>query len=130
MNTTMKARDTSAEMATRNRYVRIAVTAVHSWDTSGPVITLARVVSAWLVAAPLPSPSSNAARNGKIRARLDHSPAYHWSLGTWPSYSGPGTPIQPLILPTASMYKRAKIADPNIKAIAKMSHGNRFLSNA
>jgi len=38
------------------------------------------------------------------------------------------SPIHPLILPTASMYRRRQIADASIMAIAKMSHGNRFLS--
>jgi hypothetical protein len=47
MNTTVKAKDASAEMATRNRYAKIAVTAVRSRDTSGLVMTFVRVVSAW-----------------------------------------------------------------------------------
>jgi hypothetical protein len=125
MNTAIKATEASVEMATRSRYLRTAVAAVHSWDTTGSVMTLGRPDSTWRGAAPLASPSSNAARNGKTTARPDHSPAYHWSLGTQHSYWG--TPIHPLILPTASMYKRPQIADANISAIATVSHANRFL---
>jgi hypothetical protein len=44
MNITIKAKDASAETTTRSRYARIAVTAVHSWETSGAVITLGPVV--------------------------------------------------------------------------------------
>jgi hypothetical protein len=45
------------------------------------VITLGRLVSPWLGPAPFAEPSSNAARKGKITARLDCL-AYHRSRGT------------------------------------------------
>src|SRR5258708_7156608 len=125
MTTTMSVTDANPEIATRNRYFRAAVAKVHSWEPTVSVTIEGWSICDWRGPESLTNPRSSAARNGNKRARTDQSPAYHWSLGTYPSYCG--SPIHPLILPTASMYRRPQIADASM-AIAKISHATQFLS--
>jgi hypothetical protein len=77
----MNATDASAEMANRNRCVRKAVAAVHSWDTSGQVMATRRRLASLVSANHHPNCSSVENGGGSVSDNRGNSePEAH---STW-----------------------------------------------